>query len=140
MTTGFQLEDKLKNLKGFRGIFSRDTLPILKPGQSLIFNLSKLKDPGTHWISIYFNPNGNIFYLDPIGLPAPPEALKMMKRWGGKIFWNNVSYQYNRSEDCGQFCVYFLEHLNFKSLDDPFPRLSKTDEKKNDKIVEKNFE
>ena len=70
-----ELIDYIKklNVKNFRGVFMRDTLP-RKPlhVESGIVNLNTSKEPGSHWV-LYSKKGKKRIYFDSFGQPTPIE-------------------------------------------------------------------
>jgi len=108
--SNFQLDDKLKDVKGYLGCFSRDEIPTLKPGQSIIINLEPHTESGSHWVCLICRPNNNI-YLDSFGVAPPEEVLKLRP---GKTLYNAQQYQELTSSRCGMFCAYFISEIEGK--------------------------
>ena len=96
---------KLFNIKNFRGVFMRDTLPKRsKPSESGIVNLESSNSQGTHWVC-YFGNN----YFDSFGLPPCNEIVKYMHP---PIYYNSNEIQDRQSVTCGHLCLYVLKHLS----------------------------
>jgi len=102
---------KKLNLKKFKGIFSCDTLP--KPEKhweefSLISNLSKYDEKGSHFIAIYVLPD-KIIYFDSYGIKCTNEFInEYLQTIGKNLFYNTRRIQDVDSIFCGYFCLAFI--------------------------------
>ena len=84
--TNHELEQKVKelNIKYFRGVFMRYTLPNkINDNEVGIVNLDSVKNKGTHWVCYYKNKD-KCYYFDSFGLDPFPEGMtsfqiKLMK-------------------------------------------------------------
>lgn len=96
--------------KVFGGVLSSDCLPIYRNNSSgFIINLDPHTLPGSHWIAIFFNDNGRVYFFDSYGRkPRNKNILNFMKRNAKMIFYNKVCVQDFYSVSCGLFCLYFL--------------------------------
>ena len=63
-TNGAEISQLGKKFLGssFKGVFTADTIPNLKNGQSIIANLDNSSMPGSHWVSMIRLNNKNYFY------------------------------------------------------------------------------
>jgi len=99
-----------------------------KTKMSVIFNLDKHNQPGSHWIAMYADFNtGDINYFDSYGYDAPKEVCTLMKRIKKQLVDLNsranirvskLRHQYKDSE-CGMYCLYFIiSQLEGKTFSD----------------------
>ena len=89
-------------IKHFRGIFSRDSLP------KKIKNEYNSIAPGTHWIC-YRNIDINYCeYCDSFGLIMPQEIEYYLKTSGKTIYYSGDEIQERLSVLCGYWCLYYL--------------------------------
>jgi len=98
---------KAANIKRFRGVFMRDTLPS-KPKifEKLILNLDSNDGLGTHWVCMIKN-NNIVQYYDSFGnLPPPKELIHYLKNCN--IYFNRVCDQKENTVVCGHLCILFL--------------------------------
>ena len=112
--TNIELEEILKNEPGFRGVFTRDTLPKrIRKHECGIVNLDTLGGKGTHWVSYLNKPNEKyVEYFDSYGL-APPEELENYLLTSQKlIIYNSTEMQKRNSELCGYFCIFYIRLRN----------------------------
>ena len=98
----------MAGVRRWQGVYAVDVLPRpLKAGDSVIVNLQESDEAGSHWVAAV-KLRGHSVYFDPFG--AEPDD--RVKRWlGGHPLVSTADYQQLTSEQCGQFCVYFLRHL-----------------------------
>lgn len=103
----------------FQGVFSSDTLPSPQRSQfSLVCNLSKVDEPGSHFISIISFPNF-VLYLDSLGLPCTVSSIKEFLRQLGKpTFHNSLQVQDVSSDFCGLYCILFILHFSHRDAYD----------------------
>ena len=88
----------------FRGTFSIDKIPTFKDEQfSIIVNLSKENEKGTHFIGISSSRN-TIIYFDSFGIEHINLTLeKYLKKYSKKIIHSNIQLQHIFSSHCGFF-------------------------------------
>ena len=107
-----EIADKLKNLKYFLGVFARDTLPA--PSQkfplSLVANTDTHDQPGTHWVCIYIDENGEGEYFDSYGLrPLQAEFINYLyENCENGFSWNKITLQCTTCVTCGEYCCAYL--------------------------------
>ena len=87
---------------------------------SVVFNLDRHDEPGSHWIAMYVNLTvGDIIYFDSYGYDSPSEVCTLMKRIKEQLIALNsranirvskLRHQYKNSE-CGMYCLYFIINL-----------------------------
>ena len=111
-TTSEDLSAHLHGLRGFRGIFSADTLPkTLKKHESLITNLQNASEGGSHWVCLAHLGGGQIFYYDPYGGNPDDRVLALIHRSKATPVRNTSQYQSPSSVACGPYCVFALQAL-----------------------------
>ena len=93
----------------FRGTFSIDKIPMFKEEKfSIIVNLSKENEKGTHFIGISVSKNV-VVYFDSYGLETIDLTIeKYLKKYRKKILHSNVQLQHVFSSHCGYFCISFI--------------------------------
>lgn len=85
--TNHDLEELVKELqiKKFRGIYMRDTLPDkIKDRETGIVNLDSTSGSGTHWVC-YSKKSDTLYYFDSFGLDPPQEIINYLKGEDKKI-------------------------------------------------------
>lgn len=127
----------LKNYANFLGVFSSDTLPdVVYDNSGLICNLSRVGEPGTHFISIYFK-NNKIYYFDSLSLDISNIYLiDYLLSFRKQIVYKRQRIQNIKSVFCGFFCMYFIIKMcydhDYSSI---FSKFKKKNLIENDKIV-----
>ncbi len=130
--------------KDFLGVFPCDVLPTSKKCNiSVIFNLSKHNEAGTHFIAIIKNQKKTIFF-DSYGKSCNNESiLKYLKQLNLPVEYNKSQIQADTSSLCGYFCFYFLYNCFLKNKSLPFLIQKFTKNKnhllKNDTLLLKNI-
>lgn len=91
----------------FKGVYSRDTLPVKRSIGIYIVNEDRSSQGGSHWIAIHITPRGerNI-YFDSYGRKAEHEEFKHFL--GRSYAHNKKRLQHMLSTSCGQWCMYFV--------------------------------
>ena len=131
-----------KVTKKFKGVFSSDNIPNKLQNLndfSIICNLSKENEIGTHFITILVK-DKEIFILDSLGdtsifgdvTPINKFLKKVMNR--RTLYRNSQQLQSLTSQYCGFYCIYFVLLFEKNSLP-KFQIFSKTNLRKNDSIV-----
>ena len=113
--SNFKTNEIFKNNKNYIGTFSKNNVPILKNNQSTIVNLANLNDVSSHWVGIKFI-NNKLFYFDSYGIPYIPDIIKNQYP-NSKIITNIYRIQSNDSNECGKFCIMFIQS-NMKNESD----------------------
>ena len=113
--SNFKINEILKNNKSYIGTFSKNNAFKLKNNQSTIVNLAKSYDKGSHWIGMKFI-DKKLFYFDSYGIPYIPDIIKKQYP-NSKIIINIYRIQSNISNECGKFCIMFIQS-NIKNESD----------------------
>ena len=136
---GGQIENDLKDIHDFNGVFMKNELPRECNDGWYVINLNNSNEEGSHWTCFYKNPE-NILYFDSIGFPPPIEVLKQTDN----ILWSDKQIQDINSTACGFFCICCIRFLhnkinnkNEKELYDKFLNLFSDNTYKNDGILKK---
>ena len=92
--------------KKFFGTYSCDSIPQNIPvNSSIIVNLDKQKNKGTHFICIIRKSQFTI-YFDPLGFPCyNADILKHLISWSDQTFENSLNIQNLKSVFCGFYCI-----------------------------------
>ena len=95
--------------KTFWGTFSIDNIPLIKDDIfSVIVNLSKQNEKGTHFIAVSSRKN-RIIYFDSLGNQNIDITLKKyLKKYKKQIIYSNFQLQNLFSNHCGFFCISFI--------------------------------
>ena len=117
-TSGEQLNNKLKNVPGFIGVYSSDNLP--NPAlfnYSFIVNYDGEDKPGSHWVG-FKSTNGKLKYFDSFGNPPDEDDLILhdkthFKNWlyerDRKYEFNQFDYQSLNQNTCGEWSAMFIK-------------------------------
>ena len=105
----------MKNNKNYIGIFSKNNVPILKNNQSTIVNSANSNDKGSHWIGMKLV-DKKLFYFDSYAIPYIADIIKNQYS-NFKIVTNIYRIQSNNSNECGKFCIMFIQS-NIKNESD----------------------
>lgn len=102
--------------RDFLGVYPCDVLPNTKKLRiSVIFNLSKHDESGSHFIAL-IKSKTKIIYFDSFGMECKNDYVKrFLKNFNLKIEYNDVKIQDKQSSLCGYFCFYFLYICFFKN-------------------------
>ena len=113
--SNFKINKIFKNNKNYIGTFSKNNVPKLKNNQSTIVNLANSYDKGSHWIAMKFI-DKNFFYFDSYGISFIPDIIKK-QYLNSKIITNIYRIQSDNSNECGKFCIVFIQS-NIKNESD----------------------
>jgi len=106
--SNFEILDAVKkiDLKNFRGVSLRDTLPKKpKRHECGIMNLDDSSGNGTHWFE-WLKRGNHKWYFDSFGLPPPTELNKYLD---GDIFYPTEQIQPRQQIFCGHLCLHILK-------------------------------
>ena len=107
--TNFEIQKYYQNEPRFNGVFSRNNLPKKIKDGAYVINLHEYADVGTHWIALFCNWNG-IVYFDSFGVEHVPEEIKEFI--GTKNIKVNIfRAQASNSIMCGYFCIGFIAFM-----------------------------
>ena len=138
MTSSIEIENYLKNQKGFLGCFAYDDLPPF-PNEfpaSMIINTHKKNQPGEHWLALVLTKH-KCFYFDSFGVPIMEDIIiSYLQQKYKKVIINNECIQHTFSTSCGLFCIAFVKNVNNKiSFEKFISKFSLFNLLKNDNIV-----
>ena len=99
--TNYELEKLAIKILGnsFLGVYPSDSIPEVKNlnNSSIIFNLSKHTESGTHYVAVFFNNNKN-FYFDSYGKTLTNYFIKKnLRKFKLPIFFQTRSIQHQNS-------------------------------------------
>ena len=102
-----QLMNKISS--SYRGTFPCDTIPhFFDENVSLIINLSRHNEEGSHLISIYIFKR-KIIYFDPFGIKSNNTYInKYLSKYNKKIIYSKKPVQHILSSHCGFFVMSFI--------------------------------
>jgi hypothetical protein len=117
----------MKAYDGYRGCYSRNEVPSLKPGEGCVINLDT--GSGTHWVCMA-NVKGELLYFDSYGMPPVSKSAD---------FYSSYQYQALESTMCGYFCIFVLRKLlDGESMIDILSEF-KSKPEENDKLLKEKF-
>jgi len=141
--TNYELEKLAKNIlgKSFLGVYPSDSMPAIKnfKSTSIIFNLSKHSEAGTHYIAVFFN-NNKIFYFDSYGKKLTNYNIKKnLSQFNLPIYYHKRTIQHKSSIFCSLFALAYLKvtQKNKKPPSYFYTLFKHPPSKENDKIVTK---
>jgi hypothetical protein len=134
-----EISNKLRNIKGFKGVFSRDTLPpITKYPASLVVNTDTRDQPGSHWVAIYFHAKEVAEYFDPYGLP--PLHQEFRDYLPTTVTHNEITLQCTECVTCGEYCCVYIFARSKGLPTKDFVKLFKSNKYTNDIIIKNLFQ
>jgi len=78
---------------------------------AVIVNLDKHTEPGSHWVCIFMNRDGESEFFDSYGRkPDTNEIQSYMKKYATRLRCNEKQLQGPYSSACGQYCLYYMYH------------------------------
>ena len=92
--------------KRFRGVFSSDTIPVLKNGDLLLANLDSSLESGSHWVAIA-KKAGKVYFYDSFGRPYD-EIMPSIKGMGVNEQKELDAEQKVAENNCGQRSLAWL--------------------------------
>ena len=138
MTSSIEIENYLKDQKGFLGCFASDDLPTFPKSlpASLIINTHKKSQPGEHWLALVLTKH-KCFYFDSFGAPILEETIvSYLQQKYEKVTINNECIQHLYSDSCGLYCIAFVKNVKSKTSFETFiSKFNLYDLLKNDNIV-----
>ena len=94
--------------RSFHGTFSIDNIPEIDNDVfSIIINLSKHHEKGTHFIAIY-SLKDKILYFDSFGMPIELSLRNYLKNYKKQMISSMFWLQNIFSNHCGFFCISFI--------------------------------
>ena len=102
--------DKFTKLS-FKSVHAMDEMKLIKTvsyPSSYVINLDPSYKPGSHWVAVYFDRNGESEYFDSLGRYPPHEVEYFLclqaKRWK----CSHMQVQEIYTTTCGQFVVFYI--------------------------------
>lgn len=146
---GHQIEDCLRHIPGFIGVFSNDNLPYCdkemkhKRTFALVVNTDSSFQSGTHWQTIIVR-RGVCYFFD--SLSGPPSVPSIRAFCGGfkKCYYNPYKHQKINEVTCGGFCIMIVNEMmkngkSFRSLVRFFKQCIRNDDEYIKEYVKRHF-
>ena len=110
MTFANQLQNKLKFVPSFIGVYACDRIPELTSlPVSMIINTDKHNEKGEHWVAIYISEKKKGYYFDSYGMPPINGEIENFLNKHTMLWkYNHRTIQGINSIKCGQFSVLFV--------------------------------
>ena len=110
---GNQLLQNLSNdefVTNFKGVYPIDRIPQYPDyPSSFIVNTDPSGEPGTHWLSFYYDVNGNCTFFDSFGQhPKSYGLLNFICKTSKKWIYNDKRLQSFYSATCGYYAIFFI--------------------------------
>lgn len=123
------------------GVYAADRIPrVFSLPAAIVANTDTSDKPGTHWIAIYIDQNGDGKYFDSYGVgPIIPYHIDRIRRNCKRYEWNDQQIQSFDSQVCGEYCIMFLHYMCSGYSLRTFMRLFGGDTYKNDVLVKKYY-
>ena len=100
-----------KYCNDFKGVFSSNNINFALCGKkkfSIVCNLAKKEEQGTHFITIIAN-EIYIFYIDSYGIPCTNfDISRFMHECKREIIYNSKQIQHEKSFFCGYYSILFV--------------------------------
>lgn len=79
---------------------------------AFVINLSKITEPGSHWIGLYVDNQRNGFYMDSYGFkPRSFQLKEFLKNNCKTVSYNTQQLQQLTSKVCGMYASCFIIHM-----------------------------
>jgi len=112
-SSNYQIDNYYRKEPLYGGCFSKDQLKNKKPsGKFFIINLQDSDaGQGSHWVCVIdFLPKITVA-IDSFAVHPPPEVVTFMRKSGKPCKYSTVQYQEINSDNCGEFCLAFIDEL-----------------------------
>lgn len=115
--TNFEINNALKPIcNSFNGVFSSDTIPSNIVNGSIICNLSRADQFGTHFVTVIIKPT-HILYIDTFGIPCHIAGIRnFMTSFNRPIYYNATQIQALSSAYCGYFAMLFCLQNDYEHI------------------------
>jgi len=108
--SNFQIIEKCKEIKNFKGVFMRNELAkaTRQNNECMVINTDHSRNEGTHWTCLIIK-NGTSYYFDPFGFPPPLEIVSYCKE---PRYYSSFQIQQFNEVICGHYGIYMLYRTN----------------------------
>ena len=138
MTSSIDIENYLKDQRGFLGCFACNDLPPFprKFPVSMIINTHRKNQAGEHWLGLILT-KSQCLYFDSFGVGITEESIvSYLQQKYEKVTINNECIQHLYSESCGLFCIAFIRNVKSNASFETFiSNFNLLDLLENDNIV-----
>lgn len=127
--------------KSFYGVYSADGCSNVPRNKtfSIIFNIDLMKNPGLHFISIFFTPT-KAYYFDSFGNNTiEPNIAKFILKTKRKCVMRCLAIQHVNSNFCGFYALAFLLWMSRKRQSSHFYDMFDVENLKNNDLIVTNF-
>jgi hypothetical protein len=103
-----EINEALKSIcPSFRGVFSADNIPNQIDSGSIICNLSRADEVGSHFVTIIIKPK-YVRYIDTFGIPCQIDGInRFLYQLNRLVLYNSTQIQSLKSSFCGYFTMLF---------------------------------
>ena len=133
------LEKDSISKKTFIGVFSRDKIPKISNKNypcSYVVNTDNSKQPGEHWLAVYYDENGDCDFFDSLAFnPKFYGITKQLTKSANTLTFLTYPIQSIFSQYCGFYCVLFILFRSRNYSLESFLKLFDKDTLKNDKLI-----
>jgi hypothetical protein len=137
--TNIQIDALLKNIKNYKGCFSKDEIRTKLADGYYVINLQDSNDGnGSHWCCLFVSKYFDL-YFDSYGFICPENIEQLCD----KIIYSEKMLQSLNSSSCGYYVILFIMYMNKFDINDKmlivkynnFINLFNNDVNMNDKIL-----
>jgi hypothetical protein len=79
---------------------------------SMVINLDKSTEEGSHWVCVYARNRSNVYFFDSLGQPPNEEILQKFQCNFKHVIYSNKTIQSLFSNVCGHFCIVFIYYMS----------------------------
>lgn len=90
----------------FKGVYAKNTLPLLESNTCAVVNTDDSSKAGSHWLAFFVTDKKNLEVFDSYG--NSPHFYGIQTSNYVNIEWNSIVFQSLTSNVCGHYCIYFL--------------------------------
>ena len=94
----------------FQGVYSIDTIPLLREKSAIVINNDESWEAGSHWLALFVDERKRLEFYDSYGKPPDfyGHYLNNYVSHYSNVCWNSITFQSPTSNVCGHYCIYFL--------------------------------
>lgn len=128
------IENVMRSINGFSGVYSSNNAPLLSNCESMIINFDNVKEPGSHFVALYLDCNNICYYFDSLNFLIIPKNIENVLKKYTKVYDVSRNIQSYSSSYCGFFCMLFIVTMingNWNNVVNKFNRYQRI---KNDEL------